>query len=316
MKEVDKEDKIFFKDITTFKIGGPISFFREVKNEIELKKVLGEFIKRGISFFVLGGGSNILAPDEEFRKAVLRILGREINIKGESVEVFSGTPLLSLVNFYNDNNFSGLEWAIGIPGTVGGAVRGNAGAFGRSIGDLVKSVKLLRIKNGRMDELEFRKEECNFSYRESIFRKEKEFIIEKVVLSFERKEKEKIEEKMKEFFSYRKEHQPLTFPSAGSVFKNFQGEIKNKKLLNKFPQLDDFNKKKIIPAGFLIEKSGLKGLKKGRVMISRKHANFIINLGDGNAKDVLYLVKLIKDKVKENFDIDLEEEIEILRDFS
>lgn len=316
MNKVSQGNSVFFRDLTTFRIGGPISFFTEVKNEKDLKKAVRNFLEKEMLFFVLGGGSNILAPDGKFEKAVIKISGENIKFKEREVEVFSGTSLTSLVNFYKENNLSGLEWATGIPGTVGGAVRGNAGAFGRSIGDLVESVKVLFVKRKKMEEITLKPSECYFSYRDSIFKKERSFIIEKVILRFEKADRKEIERKMREYIFYRKNHQPLNFPSAGSIFKNFRGKVRNENILRKFPQLRDFNRKEVIPAGFLIEKSGLKGVKKGDIMISKKHANFIINLGNGKARDVLYLISLIKRKVKENFGIILEEEIDILENFS
>lgn len=307
---------ISLKNFTTFRIGGKANYFVEAKNDKEIKEALGFALDKDIPFFILGGGSNILVSDNGFQGIVIRLKGKKIKKDKGVISVFSGTPLSSLVSFFHKESFSGLEEMIGIPGTVGGAVRGNAGAFENYIGKIVFKVKVWKIKNKKILPREFSRKECHFSYRESIFKKNKGLIIREVVFVAKKDKKEKIEERMKKYFLYRRKHQPLEFPSAGSIFKNYQGVIKDKKILKEFPEVKEFNERKLIPAGFLIDKLGLKGLKKGRVMVSKKHANFIINLGGGKAKDVLWLIDIIKRKVREKFKIKLEEEIEFLGDFS
>ncbi len=307
-KKIKKD--ISLKEYTTFRIGGKADFLIEARDEKEFIKVLKFAKKNKIPFFVLGEGSNILFSDEGFKGIIVKLKDSKIKLKKNEIEVSAGLPLRKLLSFCIKKEISGFEFLAGIPGTIGGGVKGNCGAFGSSIGDFVKKVKVFDLKNLKI--LSLSKKDCKFSYRESIFKKNKNLIILKIILSFRKGKKEEIRKKIKENLKYRKEKQPLDYPSAGSVFKNYSGEIKNKKLLKRYPELKEFNKKKIIPAGFLIEKCNLKGRKKGGAQISPKHANFIINLGKAKAKDVLYLVELAKKKVREKFKISLKEEIEII----
>lgn len=252
---------ILLKKYTTFKIGGPAKYFFEAKTKIELISALKLAKEKNLPFFILGGGSNLLVSDQGFNGLVIKF----------------GQPLSAYVT-------KGLEWAIGIPGTIQAAVWGNAGAFGGSMADVVKSVEVLDINSLKIKIL--KNKDCKFAYRDSVFKQKKNLII----LSVEIKTKKSSLKKIKEYLAHRKKTQPLNFPSAGSVFKNPVG----------------------LSAGKLIQDCNLKGKKIGNVQVSEKHANFIINLGNGQAKDVIKLIKLIKEKVKNKFGIVLEEEIQLL----
>ena len=198
-----------------------------------------------------------------------------------------------------EKNLSGLEWAAGIPGTVGGAVWGNAGAFGKSMKDIVQAVEVLDSQNFKIKK--FKNKDCKFDYRESIFKKKKNLIILSANLVLEKGKKEKIKKQIKNNLQYKREFQPLSFPSAGSVFKNHPPIRISKKILAG----------KSFSAGELIEKCNLKGKTIGRAKISEKHANFIVNLGKARSKDVMKLINLTKKKVKKKFSVNLKEEIKI-----
>jgi UDP-N-acetylmuramate dehydrogenase len=251
---------VSLKNYTTFKIGGPAKYFFEAKKKEDLIGAVIAAKKMKLPFFIFGGGSNILVSDEGFKGLVIKY----------------GQPLSLYV-------FNGLEWAVGIPGTIQGAVWGNAGAFGKSMKDVVKEVEVFDLKNKKIKIL--KNKDCKFGYRDSIFKQNKNLII----LSAKIKSKKSNPKKMKEYLNYRKKTQPLNLPSAGSIFKNPKG----------------------FSAGELIEGCGLKGKRIGNVKISEKHANFIVNLGGGKAKDVMKLINLAKKKVKEKFGITLEEEVVI-----
>jgi len=289
---------VSLKNYTTFKIGGPAKYFYIAKTKEDLIEAIKEAKKLKLPFFILGGGSNLLVSDKGFNGLVIKF----------------GQPLSSYVS-------KGLEWAVGIPGTVQGAVCSNAGAFKKSMKDVVESVEVFDTETGKVKI--FKNKDCKFGYRDSIFKKNKNLIILSVKIK-----KKKVDElrssprsanacvsnakKIKQYLNYRKKTQPLNFPSAGSVFKNYESRIMNYELVKKFPELKEFNKKSLIPASYLIEKCGLKGKKIGKVKISEEHANFIVNLGDGKAKDVIKLIKLIKKRVKNKFKVNLEEEIQYL----
>ena len=278
---------------TTFRIGGPAKYFFSAKNKENLIKAIETAKQLELPFFVLGGGSNVLFLDKGYNGLVVKVESSELEFKAkkQSVEVYceSGVSLSLLVSKSAENGLTGLEWAVGIPGTIGGAIRGNAGAFGVSIGDMVKKVEAVDIKSREITV--FDREESCFSYRSSLFKENRNLVVLSVWLKLKKENREKIEERIKKYLDYRKESQPLKFFSAGSIFKN----------PSKFS------------AGELIEKCGLKGIKIGRARISEKHANFIINLGGAKAEDVIKLIEIVKQEVKNKFKIQLEEEIEIVR---
>lgn len=282
---------VILAPLTTFNIGGPADWFEEVKNEKDLVEVITFCQDKKIPFLILGGGSNILFTDKGFRGMVIKVQSSKFKVKSYNskfkITAEAGAPLNKLVNLATKNSLSGLEFAAGIPGTVGGAVVGNAGAWQESIGDRVKRVKILDKKN-RFKWLN--QADCQFAYRQSRFKKTKEIVlaVELVLKKGDQKGiKQKIEENLK-----KRELLPKEL-SAGSIF------------INPKPQ----------SAGDLIEKCGLKGKKIGGAQISEKHANFIVNLDGAKAADVLELISLAKKKVKEKFGINLKPEIIILDEY-
>ncbi len=297
---------------TTFKIGGPAKYFFIAKSKEDLIKAIKTAKKFNLPFYILGGGSNLLVSDRGYKGIVIKYQASNIKYQKEG-EIFAqaGTPLQKIVSLTQEKSLTNLEWAVGIPGTIGGAIYGNAGAFGSFIADNIKKVEVLDTKNMKIKN--FSKEQCRFKNKESIFKKNKSLVILSVLLKLKRGRREKIKEKIKNFLTYKEMNQPLNFPSAGCVFKNYQKQVKNKKLVKEFPELEEFNKRGLIPASYLIDKSGLKGKKVGGAKISEKHANFIINTNGAKAKDVIKLMKLVKEKVKNKFGIKLEEEIQYLK---
>ncbi|PIV12637.1 MAG: UDP-N-acetylenolpyruvoylglucosamine reductase [Candidatus Nealsonbacteria bacterium CG03_land_8_20_14_0_80_36_12] len=304
IKEIQKElprikSNISLAKYTTFKIGGPAQYFFIAKEKKDVIEAIKMAKKNGLPFFVLGEGSNLLVSDKGFNGLVIKFQVSNFKFQDPEVVAEAGTILEELVKGSMKRGLTGLEWAAGIPGTVGGAIRGNAAAFGSSIGNLVKRVEVLKC--GEIRSLKeigsqnqkiriFKNKDCKFSYRDSIFKKNPNLIILAVELQIEKGDKKKIKKEITKNLDYRKKNHPLNFPSAGSVFKNP-------------PQFS---------AGFLIEKCGLKGKTIGQAQISKKHSNFIVNLGGAKAKDVKKLINLAKKKVKEKFGVELEEELEQL----
>ncbi len=316
------KENIPLKNFTTFKIGGPARYFCIAKNQKEIIDAIKKAKDFDLPFFILAGGSNILVSDKGYKGLVINFqfsLNSETITKSETTDLCfnfqknkiiagAGTKLRELVNASVNRGLTGLEWAVGIPGTIGGAVYGNIGAFGSIMGDNVENVKVLNIKNLKIGTLS--NKECKFSNKDSVFKQNKNFIILSILLKLKKGEKEEISQKIKRFSIYRKKNHPLDFPSAGCIFKNYNKKIINKKLLKKYPELIEFNKGSRIPTSYLIDKCGLKGKKIGKAQISEKHANFIINLGRAKSEDVIKLIKTIKQKVKNKFGIKLEEEIQ------
>lgn len=278
----------------TYKIGGPALCLLEASSEEEVMASLEVVLANNYRFFILGGGSNILFSDSGFPGMVIKMQNDFIEAQdagdNSRLIVGAGTPLAKLVNFCRDNSLAGMEWAVGIPGTVGGAIRGNAGAFHQEIGNSVLEIRAIEVLEKSAAARDFAKNECRFSYRNSLFKQNKKLIIIYAVLQFAKGKLPDIETEMRDYLSKKTTAQPLDHPSAGSVFLNPPGFF----------------------AGKLIEDCGLKGKIIGGAKVSEKHGNFIVNIGNASASDVLALIGEIKKTVKEKFDVDLREEIEII----
>jgi len=298
---------IFLKNYSTLKIGGKAKYFCKANSISELKEILNFAFKKNLKIFILGGGSNILFPDKNFKYLVIKInLKKKKIFKKDFVFAQGGVSLPDLIEFAKKHSLSGLEWAIGIPGTLGGCLYENCGAFGGEIKDLILWVKTISIKPPFLEKIYFKKD-LNFSYRESSFKKLDEVIVG-AVLKLKKSNKKLIQKRMEKFLKIKKANQPIEKFSCGCVFKNVLFKKLPKKYQKEFKKFERDGK---ISAGLLIDKLGLKGKRIGDIQISEKHANFFINLGKGKSSDFKKLMVFCKKKVKEKFKINLEEEIEI-----
>lgn len=285
-------ENVALVNYTTFKIGGPARYFFVAKTKEGLISALQRAEGLKLPVFVLGGGSNVLISDKGFDGLVIKIEVAGMEFSGNEVAVGAGVNTTKLSFDLAERGLSGLEWAAGMPGTIGGAVYGNAHAFGSEISDSVKNVQALDLKT--LELKNFTKEECKFLLKSSIFKENKNFVIISVVLRFENGDAQKLKERINELLKYRRDKHPMNFPSAGSVFINPEGSPPG-------------------PAAWqLIKDAGLSGAKIGNAQISEKHTNFIINLGGAKAEDVIKLIKLAKQKVKKLFKINLEAEIQLI----
>ena len=290
---IPKDNILYNEDMkkhTTFKIGGPAECFIKIKTKEELKGILVFARENKIPITILGNGSNILVLDGGIKGITLTIQIEYLDIKQDDekyqVCVGGGYKLAKLAQVFLKNEISGFEELSGIPGTIGGAVSMNAGAHGREMKDIVEKIKCVDIDG---NEKEFLNEEAGFGYRKSIF-KGNSYIVTEVELELQKGKQEEIKEKMNEYAKYRKEKQPIEYPSAGSTFKRGKDYITAK----------------------LIDEAGLKGYSIGGAVVSTKHSGFVINKGNATAKDVLDLVKYIKDTIEEKFDKKIELEIEVV----
>lgn len=316
IRKIPKEIKenIPLEDFNNLRIGGRARYFVEVKNLKEIRKTIRWAAANRVPFFILGGGTNVLVDDAGFDGLIIKIKLNFLEKRGRLVRVGAGVLMSDLLNFLAKEKLSGLEWAGGLPGTIGGAIRGNAGCFGGEIKDVVVSVK-------SFDTLKFKikkrnKEECRFFYRSSVFKElgGREIILEaiiKLMPGISREIRKSIQEKI----NYRLVYQPLDYPSLGSFFKNVDfrkiPRRKQKQFLP-FVKSDPFP---ILPAAYLISEAGLKGLRCGGAMVSSKHPNFIVNTGKAKFKDFKKIIQIVKERVKEKFEIELEEEIVQLKNF-
>ena len=290
LEEGISKDNILLKEPmnkhTSFKIGGNAEIFIKAYSLEEIKSVLKISKENNVPLFVIGNGTNLLVKDEGFKGIILQIKLEDINIDGTRVTVQSGVKNAVLAKKLLDNSLTGFEFAAGIPGTIGGAIKMNAGAYGSEMKDIVQEVTYLDYYGNVYT---ISNTECEFSYRHSRFFEEKGIILS-TKLNLKRGHKEEIQQKMDELAKQRKEKQPLEYPNAGSTFKRGEGYITAK----------------------LIDECGLKGYNINGAEVSIKHANFIINVGNAKGEDIKKLILEIKEQVKEKYDIELKCEQEFV----
>lgn len=279
------------KNHTSFKIGGPAEFYIKITSIKELQKILEFAKKEKIKITILGNGSNVLVSDSGIKGIVIRTNLKEIKIEPKEqnkieITVDDATPIGFLAQKLLKEEITGFEEISGIPGTIGGAILMNAGAHGKEMKDIVTEITAIDY-NGKIHK--FTNEQAKFTYRNSIFSSGKYIILQaKIIL--EKGNAKEIKAKMDEYAQFRKEKQPIEYPSAGSTFKRGTDFITAK----------------------LIDECGLKGYQIGGAQVSEKHAGFIINKGNATSKDVEELIKYIKQKVYEKFGKEIETEIEII----
>jgi len=304
------KEKVSLSDFTSFHLGGPARFFVEVKDKNELEEALQFAKKKKIDWFILGGGSNLLVSDQGFDGLVIKIKlnNFKIDLQQCTIDVDAGVNLAKLVNASISEGLTGMEWAAGIPGTVGGSIRGNARAFGKNMGMAIEIVEVLDANDLKINN--YSKIDCKFEYWGSIFKKNPDLIIVSAKIKLEKGNKEKSQQEAMNIINKRISIQPIE-NSPGSFFLN--PVVKNKKIIEQFEK--DLGVKcqgEKIPAGWLIDQLDLRGKKIGGAMVSKKHANFIINTGKAKAEDVIILASLIKQKVRNHFGVQLEEEVQFL----
>lgn len=269
--------------------GGPADIFVKVNDTEELKFILNVAKENNVQITVIGNGSNVLVKDKGIRGIVVKLNFNDIiKEENETLNVGSGVLLSKLARVALEEELTGIEFASGIPGSFGGAIYMNSGAYGNEIGDKIISTTYI---DENLEIKTITKEEQEFSYRKSIFQKNN-WIILSGKIKLEKGNKEEIKSKIEEYSKSRKEKQPLNMPNAGSIFKRGEGFI----------------------TAQLIDKCGLKGYKIGDAEVSTLHAGFIVNKGHATSEDILKLIQYIQEKVKEKFNVDIEPEIRILGD--
>ncbi|MCC7357310.1 UDP-N-acetylmuramate dehydrogenase [Candidatus Uhrbacteria bacterium] len=294
---------------TYLKIGGPARFFYLAKTLEDVIHAVSVSREAGIPFSVIGGGSNILVSDEGYEGLVIQVADTTYKIEGNHVRIAAGAFTALIARASVEAGLEGFEWGVGVPGTIGGAVYGNAGCFGGEIKDHIETVDALRLADAVF--VTYSNVECRFGYRDSHFKHEPHIILS-TTLNLKMGDKIKAKEKITEIMSKRKETQPQGAFTAGCLFKNasFQDEKELEKLKHEAEIPLDFLQNKRIPAGWLIDKLGLKGKTIGRAQVSPIHGNFLVNLGQAKAQDVIQLSSLIKMKIRDEYGILLEDEIQ------
>lgn len=279
------KENVYLKDMTTFRTGGKAGLFVEPENISELTEVLKVIKKEHIPYFILGNGSNLLVSDEGYEGVVIRLQGDFLNISNDGLTIYAGAAAMvsKLCITARDSGLTGLEFAYGIPGTVGGAMVMNAGAYDGEMSFVVESVDLL---DENLNKVTLTNAEMLFSYRHSIL-KEKEMVVLGTKFRLNDGNVSDIDDKMQDFLNRRRTKQPLEFPSAGSTFKRPEGYF----------------------AGKLIEDAGLKGFRVGGASVSTKHCGFVVNDQNGTAADVNELMERVKETVFKTSGVTLEPEV-------
>ncbi len=284
---------------TTFRIGGPADYFLMPKTKEQVTELVNACKAMNIEYYIVGNGSNLLVGDQGYRGAIIQIgpnmaeySMEEVEVGGKKkylVTVGAGIMLAKLANTVAKEGMKDFEFASGIPGTVGGAVAMNAGAYGGEIKDVIVNATVID-ENGEQKTLS--KEELALGYRTSIIQKTSDIVVEAQFL-FEKGEVDVILERIKQLSQQRREKQPLEFPSAGSTFKRPEGYF----------------------AGKLIDDSGLRGYRVGNIMVSEKHCGFVVNAGGGTAAEALMLIKDVQRIVFEKYNVHLETEVRMIGSF-
>ncbi|WP_337664993.1 UDP-N-acetylmuramate dehydrogenase [Suilimivivens sp.] len=276
---------------TTFRIGGEAACFIRISSEEQLRKLIPYFENVGVEYFVLGKGSNLLVGDKGYPGVILQISDacQQIEAEGNRLQVQAGAALSKVAFFAMERGLEGLEFAAGIPGTVGGGVVMNAGAYGGEMKQVVESVRVLSSEG---EILTLDNDTMEFGYRTSIIRN-RNFTVLSVTFQLREGNREEIRARIEDFQKRRMEKQPLNYPSAGSTFKRPEGYF----------------------AGKLIMDAGLRGFQIGDARVSDKHCGFVINVGKATARDVTDVIEEVQEKVRERFGVSLEREVIYLGKF-
>ena len=292
INSVKVEKDIKLADYSSFRVGGTADLFVTPQNVEAVKRVMPRIYKSEISYFILGKGSNLIISDQGYRGII--IYTGELNnyrIQGKIITAETGIELSELADIACENSLSGFEFAAGIPGTLGGALYMNAGAYGGEMKDIIESARLI-TEDGKINFLN--KKDLELSYRNSLLQKKnKKLLALDLTMKLKASKKEEIKKKMKDLHQRRWSKQPMEMPSAGSIFKRPPGHY----------------------TGPLIEKAGLKGFQIGGAQISQKHAGFIVNKGDATAEDIIKLINKVKEEVYKISGVQLEVEPRFLGEF-
>jgi UDP-N-acetylmuramate dehydrogenase len=291
---------------TRFEVGGPARILADAASEAALIEVLNAIEETGEQYAIIGGGTNLVAGHRGYPGVVVRYTNAALEFAGDTAKVAAGAVFQDLVDASIARGLRGLETMTGIPGWVGGAVYGNAGAYGHSIQERVTAVRLLERGSVR----EISNAECEFAYRESRFKQHKDWVILSVTLRLESAGAEELRAAADGILKIRNEKYPPTMRCAGSIFKNLLGCDLPEAVRAQVPA--DVVREGKVPAAYFLEQAGAKGMRRGRVCVADYHANLIYNEGGGTAQEVGELIAELKLRVHDRFGLDLEEEVQFL----
>ncbi len=301
----DVKTNVSFKKMTTFAVGEMAQHLVTVTDTEKLVGLLNFLKEKGVDFFILGGGSNLLMPDRDIEGVTIRIQTKKVEMADDTTIMSdAGVGFGTLINLSLAHSLEGLEWGVGVPGTVGGAVRGNAGAMGKNIATCLEKVQVWR--DGEVIELQ--NSECGFDYRESHFKFNGDIVL-RAWFKLKPGDKKEIMLRATTYMKQRSGRYPHT-PSAGSFFKNIQiAKWPGNK--EELPEL--FRERGMIPVGWVMEQLDLKGLTIGGAKVSDEHGNFVINFNNAKQEDILKIVEIMKEKAYNKFKLNIEPEVEIVQ---
>jgi UDP-N-acetylmuramate dehydrogenase len=291
---------------TRFAVGGPVRLLADASTEAALTEALREIRETAEPHTVMGGGTNLVAADEGYAGAVLRYTNSSIEFAGDTVRVAAGAVLQDLVDASIAGGLKGLETMTGIPGWVGGAVYGNAGAYGHSIHERIASVRYLEGECVH----EIANAACEFAYRESIFKRRKDWIVLSATLQLESADADDLRAAAAGILKIRNEKYPPTMRCAGSIFKNLLWDDLSDAVRAQVPS--GVIREGKVPSAYFLEQAGAKGLARGGVRVANYHANLIYNEGGGTAREVRELIADLKRRVRDRFGLNLEEEVQYI----
>lgn len=300
---------------TTMKVGGPARYFLSVESSQQLKLAVDAARLSKTPYVILGGGSNTLVSDQGFAGFVIKANGGNHAMSGTKLSADSTCILASVSRVAYQHGLSGLEWGVGVPGTVGGAVRGNAGNF---LGDLRRNIYAVEFLDELGEEKTFSNEECKFEYRQSIFKTKPELIVLRAHFALTRDSSDAIKERMDEILNYKRETQSTPYPTSGCMFKNVRVMSPNDRANAEEHHIADLIRFSedvggdVIPVRALLERLGLRAFRVGGAMVSERNANFILNVDHATAEHIMTLVGTIKQKVYQSFKIELHEEFQYI----
>jgi UDP-N-acetylmuramate dehydrogenase len=299
------QENILLKDISTFKIGGRAKYVIYAENQQDIIEALRFAQDKDLPIGLIGSGCNLLIQDEDIEGLILKMNTKSIEIKEKQIFAEAGVSLAMLANSGHKANLVGLEWAPSVPSSVGGAIRGNAGAFGGETKDTLKQIRVYR--GGKIEDID--KSDIDFDYRYSSFKDENNTdIILGGLFELEEGNIEVSKLQIRDNIIKKSQNQPIGVACSGCIFKNYEGLIKED-LYNQYPDLSSFVAKGIIPSGYLIQEAGLKGFTQGGIQISEKHGNYMVNTGTGTYRDVIKLIDMVKMRIYDIFGVSIEEEV-------
>lgn len=299
------QENIALKDVSTFKIGGRAQYMVYAENQQDIIEALRFAEEKDLPIGLIGSGCNLLIHDEDIEGLILKMNTKSIEIRDKQLFAEAGVSLAILANYGHKADLVGLEWAPSVPSSVGGAIRGNAGAFGGETKDRLKQIRIYR--GGKIEDIDA--SDIEFHYRYSGFKDENNTdIILGGLFELEKGNVEASKIHIRDNIITKSQSQPVGVACSGCIFKNYEGFI-DEELYSQYPELSIFVEKGVIPSGYLIEKAGLKGFTQGGIQISEKHGNYMINTGMGTYTDVIKLIEIVKKRIHDIFRVYIEEEV-------